>query len=137
MPAGRAVCQRAVEGAPQLQTLVMGTHASALPQRTLQEEPYTYVCEGEGPYTVIHLLEELQSDRPRLDKVPGLWYRDNGTIAHNPPAENLPDLDLEIPGRASKLGMERVDPGLGVLGKGHEGVERPAARLQIVQSEFL
>ena len=48
MPAGRAVCQRVAEGAPQLPTLVMGTHSSALPQRTMQEEPYTYVCEGEG-----------------------------------------------------------------------------------------
>ncbi|MEE8269001.1 MAG: cobalamin-dependent protein, partial [Nitrospinaceae bacterium] len=103
MPAGRAVCQRVAEGAPQLQTLVMGTHASALPQRTLEEEPYTYVCEGEGPYTVIHLLEELQSDRPRLDKVPGLWYRDNGAIVHNPPAENLSDLDREISGQAWEL----------------------------------
>ena len=61
------------------------------------------MCEGEGPYTVIHLLEELQSDRPRLDKVPGLWYRDNGAIAHNPPAENLPDLDREISGQAWEL----------------------------------
>ena len=103
MPAGNAVCQRVAEGAPQMQTLVMGTHASALPQRTLQEEPYTYVCQGEGPYTILHLLEELTSGQPRLDKVPGLWYRDNGTITHNSPEQNLPDLDREIPGQAWEL----------------------------------
>ena len=103
MPAGREVCQRVVEGAPQLQTLVMGTHASALPRRTLVEEPYTYVCEGEGPYTVVHLLEELQSTQSRLNKVPGLWYRNNGTITHNPPAQNIFELDREIPGQAWEL----------------------------------
>jgi anaerobic magnesium-protoporphyrin IX monomethyl ester cyclase len=103
MPAGKAVCQRVAEGAPQLQTLVMGTHASALPHRTLLEEPYTYVCEGEGPHTILHLLEELQSSQPRLNKVPGLWYRDNHTIAHNPPAQNISDLDSEIPSQAWEL----------------------------------
>ena len=103
MPAGNAVCKRVAAADPHLKTLVMGTHASALPGRTLKEEPYTYVCEGEGPYTVLHLLEELKSGRPRLDKVPGLWYRDNGAIAHNPTAENLADLDREIPGQAWEL----------------------------------
>ena len=103
MPAGKAVCQRVAAGAPHMKTLVMGTHASALPERTLREEPYTYVCEGEGPYTVLHLLEELKSGQPRLDRVPGLWYRDNGGFAHNPAAENLPDLDREIPRQAWEM----------------------------------
>ena len=40
MPAGREVCKRVLEKAPQLKTIVLGTHASALPERTLREEPY-------------------------------------------------------------------------------------------------
>ena len=55
MPAGRAVAERVREWTPNLKMLVMGTHASALPGRTLIEEPYDFVCEGEGPHT-IHAL---------------------------------------------------------------------------------
>ena len=52
MPAGRKVCEllHAICDVP---TLVMGTHPSALPERTLLEEPYTYVCQGEGPVTIL------------------------------------------------------------------------------------
>jgi hypothetical protein len=34
----------------------MGTHASALPKRTLEEEPYDFVCQGEGPITISNLI---------------------------------------------------------------------------------
>jgi anaerobic magnesium-protoporphyrin IX monomethyl ester cyclase len=47
MPAGRAVCER-LKALTDIPTLVMGTHPSALPKRTLLEEPYTYVCQGEA-----------------------------------------------------------------------------------------
>ncbi|NIQ00584.1 MAG: B12-binding domain-containing radical SAM protein, partial [Nitrospinaceae bacterium] len=100
MPSGRAVCERVRQAAPELKTLVLGTHASALPERTLREEPYTFVCEGEGPYTLLRLLEALKSGSPRLDRVPGLWYRDRGTVRSNPAAENLGHLDSEIPRQA-------------------------------------
>ena len=44
-----------------LASLVMGTHASALPERTLTEEPYNFVCEGEGAKTIVGT-----SNRPRI-----------------------------------------------------------------------
>ena len=40
----------------EIKSVIIGTHASALPKRTLEEEPYTYVCQGEGPLTVEGLL---------------------------------------------------------------------------------
>lgn len=103
MPAGRAVGERLKEIAPELNTLVMGTHASALPGRTLEEEPYTFVCQGEGPYTVLELLDALKSGSDRFEKVPGLWYKKDGTICHTPAADNIADLVDEIPGQAWDL----------------------------------
>jgi len=79
--------------------MVMGTHASALPQRTLLEEPYTYVCQGEGPYTVLGLLEALAGKR-KLSEVPGLWYMDRGLPQFNPAAEKIRNLDTELPSQA-------------------------------------
>lgn len=105
MPAGREVCRRVRDAAPHLPTLVMGTHASALPERTALEEPYTFVCHGEGPYTVLRLVEAIKAGRREWHKVPGLTYRVNGRAVSTPSAETIQDLDTEIPRQA----WERVD----------------------------
>lgn len=98
MPGGRKVC-KLVNEASDLATMVMGTHASALPQRTLNEEPYKYVCQGEGPYTVLGLVEALSGKRS-IGEVPGLWYSDRGLPKFNPPAEKIRNLDEELPRQA-------------------------------------
>jgi len=99
MPAGRLVCDRLSE-LTEIPTLVIGTHPSALPKRTLVEEPYTYVCEGEGPHTVLGLLEVLTGKGRRLHEVPGLWYLDEGRPAFNSRAPLITDLDDTLPGQA-------------------------------------
>lgn len=99
MPAGRLVCDRLNE-LTDIPTLVIGTHPSALPQRTLEEEPYTYVCQGEGPHTVLGLLDVLTGKGRRLHEVPGLWYRDEGRLTSNPAAPLIADLDGTLPGQA-------------------------------------
>ena len=99
MPGGAKVCRLVKAAASDLPTMVMGTHASALPQRTLLQEPYKYVCQGEGPYTVLGLLEALAGER-KLTDVPGLWYMDRGLPQFNPPAEKIRNLDVELPGQA-------------------------------------
>jgi len=103
MPAGREVCQRVYDMAPQLNTLVMGTHASALPERTLREEPYKFVCSGEGPETVLKLVEVLRAGGDQLYAIPGLWYWSEGIVCSNPNAGNLEHLDRDIPGQAWDL----------------------------------
>jgi radical SAM superfamily enzyme YgiQ (UPF0313 family) len=104
MPGGRKACEALDEltrGA--IPTLVVGTHPSALPDRTLREEPYAYVCRGEGPVTVARLAAALKNGGD-LRAVPGLWYRDaDGTIRHNAPARLLDDLDDELAGQAWDL----------------------------------
>ena len=103
MPAGREVCRRVYDRAPQLNTLVMGTHASALPERTLREEPYKFVCSGEGPETVLQLVEVLKVGGDQLHTIPGLWYWSEGIVCSNPNAGNLEHLDRDIPGQAWDL----------------------------------
>jgi anaerobic magnesium-protoporphyrin IX monomethyl ester cyclase len=103
MPAGREVCVRVQERVPQLNTLVMGTHASALPARTLSEEPYKFVCCGEGPETVCQLVGMLKAGSQQFSRVPGLWYWSEGVIYSSPNADNLENLDLHVPGQAWDL----------------------------------
>ncbi len=67
-------------------TIMVGHHPSALPERTLTEEPVNYVCDGEGPLTLAALLDGVP-----LDNVPGLvWRLDNGEIRKNLRAPLLP-----------------------------------------------
>jgi len=108
MPAARKVATRVAELTDR-PSLAMGTHPSALAERTLREEPFTYVCRGEGPYTVLGLLEHLNG-KQRLDEVMGLAYRDpsSGAIKLNNWADKIKDLDAELPTQAwDMLDMSR------------------------------
>jgi hypothetical protein len=102
MPGGRRVMQAlgrlGFDGA----TLVLGTHAAALPERTLREEPYRYVCDGEGLHTILGLLAHLAQGRPLAD-TPGLWWREGEIVRHSAPAPLIEDLDAELPGQAWDL----------------------------------
>ena len=104
MPAGNEVCSMLN---PQLKTIVMGTHASALPEKTMLEEPYDFVCEGEGPYTILSLLQCIRAGGVDLHKVPGLWYRvyPDGEmgLATTGMAQNIQNLDMELPEQAWDL----------------------------------
>ena len=102
MPGAGKTCKLLKEKSD-VPTLAFGTHPSALPKLTLETEAYTYVCQGEGPYTVLALSEFLKGER-RLDQVPGLWYRDeDGDIRKTDPAPNIRDLDGDLPRQAWNL----------------------------------
>ena len=65
-------------------TIMVGNHPSALPERTLGEEPVEWVCDGEGPITIEALLNRDQH-------VPGLVYRfATDDFRHYPRAPLIP-----------------------------------------------
>ncbi len=82
---------------PQTKTLLGGLHPSALPERTLMEEDVDFVCQGEGFYTILQLLDLLKT-REKTDgyKTNGLWYIKDGRIISNPQAPPVKSLD-ELP----------------------------------------
>ncbi len=103
LPGGNKVAKLIRENS-NLPTMIMGTHASALPERTLKEEPYTFVAQGEGPDTVLNLIKVLKSNHPsKLTEVPGLWYMERDSVQSNPMAANIKDLDSMLPRQALDL----------------------------------
>jgi len=69
--------------------IMIGGHVAALPEQTLREESITFACNGEGPLTLLGLLE----NKP-LPEVPGLVWIDDGILRQNPRAELPPVSEL-------------------------------------------
>jgi radical SAM superfamily enzyme YgiQ (UPF0313 family) len=85
------LCTEIKKQNPERKIILTGLHPSALPERTLREESCDYVAEGEGFYTLDGFLQNGD-----LGKIPGLWFRENGEIVHNPKAKNIADLTQEL-----------------------------------------
>lgn len=104
MPAASAICQAIKEGAPDLKVLLVGGHAAALPERTLQEETADFVCGDEGPHTLLDLIQAMKGTAaPDYSKVRGLWYWDGKETRNTTPAPLVTDLDTGLPGLAWDL----------------------------------
>lgn len=91
------ICTSLKKEAPSLKTAMIGGHVAALPKRTLEEENVDFVSHGEGPVTVLELLEALKAGEGNLSKVRGLMYMENGRVATTTAAPNLQALEEEIP----------------------------------------
>ena len=104
MPAAGMICSVLEQNAPDLKVLLVGGHVASLPERTMLEESADYVCTGEGPYTLLDLVEALKSfKQPNLAKVRGLAYREEGRMCVTASAPLVVDLDKEMCGLAWDL----------------------------------
>ena len=103
MPAAGELCTVLKQIASDLKTILVGGHVAALPERTLLEENVDFTCDGEGPHTILQLLQAMVSEGTDIRNVGGLLYRSGGTIARSGPAPLVKDLDVEMPGIAWDL----------------------------------
>lgn len=85
------LCKTIKHTNPERKIILTGLHPSALPERTIKEEDCDFVCEGEGFYTILGLLEK----KP-LKEILGLWWKENGEIKHNFRAPNIKNLTEEL-----------------------------------------
>jgi radical SAM superfamily enzyme YgiQ (UPF0313 family) len=92
MVGAKTILQEIKKEAPNLTTILIGLHPSALPERTLSEEPVDLVCQGEGFYTLADLLSGVD-----YSNIKGLWYREGGRFICNPRAELVEPNDLPMP----------------------------------------
>jgi anaerobic magnesium-protoporphyrin IX monomethyl ester cyclase len=102
-PAGK-VAALIKKADPDIKIMMTGTHPSALPDRTMREESIDFVCEGEGPATIVKTAAALKDQVADFAGIPSLWWR-QGDIIHPPGSkeELIKDLDAEMPGIAWDL----------------------------------
>jgi anaerobic magnesium-protoporphyrin IX monomethyl ester cyclase len=103
MTAAGQICRESKLLAPEVPSMLIGGHVSALPERTLREEGADYVCQGEGAHTLVQLVEYLRGNGSDLSSVAGLWYMRDGRLFANPPAPIIANLDQDLPGVAWDL----------------------------------
>jgi anaerobic magnesium-protoporphyrin IX monomethyl ester cyclase len=81
------------EDYPEIKTMLYGLHPSALPERTLEESPVDFVCQGEGFVTLPETIRALKQKEKDGYKIEGLWYKSKGKTVANPRPQMLNDLD--------------------------------------------
>ena len=74
-------------------TVVGGPHISQVPEETLRRYPSLDVAViGEGERSLVEMMEALKNQRG-LEQIPGLVYRDNGSLIRTRQREMIQDLD--------------------------------------------
>jgi anaerobic magnesium-protoporphyrin IX monomethyl ester cyclase len=104
MPAAGETCKALKQILPNLPILMTGTHPAALPERTLREEAVDFVCDREGPETILQTFNALKDKSLNYSSVPSLWYYDeNHQVKSTAPGPLMKDLDEQMPGVAWDL----------------------------------
>ena len=88
------------EISPEIATVIGGVHAFLFPIETAKLPGVDFVLAGEAEETFLKLIDQISSGR-KFETVPGLTYRERGTVRRNPPPDLIADLDaLPFPDRA-------------------------------------
>jgi anaerobic magnesium-protoporphyrin IX monomethyl ester cyclase len=97
-------------------TVLGGTHASLLPEETLQKNSeIDIIIRGEGEITFLELIDKIAEKSRDFSQILGLTYRTENGIKSNPPRAPIFDLD-ELPFPAFHLlqkGKYRIHPPFG------------------------
>lgn len=96
MPGASAICNELKQTAPEIPVIMLGGHVAALPERTIRDERTDFVCSGEGPHTLLKLLDVLKRGAKSYEDVPDLWYRVGGEVQFTL-GGSLIDFDASIP----------------------------------------
>ena len=70
MTAAGEICRFVKEGDRTIKILMTGTHPAALPEQTMREENVDFVCDREGPGTILKTLEALKAGAGDFSGIP-------------------------------------------------------------------
>jgi len=102
MPAARFIAKDIKSFNKSMPIALGGIHPSALPEKTLREEPVDYVIQGEGTYTISSLIACIKGKKS-LNDVQGLWYWKGDSICSTPRPAVAEILDADLPNYAWDL----------------------------------
>lgn len=88
---------------PEIKIIVGSFHPTFCPEEVMKNPDFDFVIRGEGEIPLASLMKELAKDNPKLETVPGIYYRDKlGQVRSNPGVNPISNLD-ELPFLARDL----------------------------------
>jgi radical SAM superfamily enzyme YgiQ (UPF0313 family) len=88
---------------PEIKIIVGSFHPTFCPEEVMGNPDFDFVIRGEGEIPLASLMKELNKANPKLETVPGIYYRDKvGQIQGNPGVSVICNLD-ELPFLARDL----------------------------------
>lgn len=103
MTAAGATCRAIKKRNPEIKIMMTGTHPASLPMRTMREEEIDFVCDREGPETILMTALALRNGHDKYNEIPSLWYRQSDLVLSTPSGPLMEDLDGDMPGVAWDL----------------------------------
>ncbi len=96
------VLRVAKEVNPKVITVAGGAHFSNLIQESLQSFPIDFIVRGEGEYSFLELIKEIEKPSPNFNNIRGIAFRQGDQIIETPPRPLIDNLD-ELPFPAYEL----------------------------------
>ena len=81
---------------PDCPVVLGGAHPTVSPDQSIAYNPIDFIVRGEGEITFSRLIKKIDAGERSFGDIPGLSYKEDGNIKHNPPSEFIKELD-EIP----------------------------------------
>lgn len=97
--------QRVRDCRPDVPLVWGGPHPSSEPEQTLRHHLVDVVARGPAEDSFVALLSALGQERS-LEEIPGISWKQGGTIHHNHPAKR-PDIDRGSPARYDRVDVPR------------------------------
>lgn len=83
---------------PDIPLVFGGPHVTIFPKETLRDNKFIdFVIFGEGEYSTLEMLEEVENSSPNFSKIKGLGYKENGKTIFNeqrPYVKNIDEFPL-------------------------------------------
>jgi radical SAM superfamily enzyme YgiQ (UPF0313 family) len=100
---------------PEINVVIGGVHASALPEQTISDKNIDILVYGEGEFTMLELAQDKE-----LKEIKGIFYKRDGKIVKNPPRDLVENIDIfpyplyeDLP--IDKYGTEFFGTTLGII----------------------
>jgi len=91
---------RLLKEASGVPTVIGGPHATSLPQQTISDPNFDFLVYGEGEPAWAELLQAIEAQDDRYERIQNLWFRRDGRVINNPERPLNRDLDaLPFPAR--------------------------------------
>jgi len=87
------IAKKIKEKYPKIKIVLGGPHPTALPDESIEKKFVDFVIVGEGEFTMLELVKELNSKKS-FEKINGLFFKKRGKIMKNPRREPITNLDL-------------------------------------------